>query len=419
MLDRIRAFLLSLFKAIKKVIGAAWLWLWHTRPGALARRLPMPVFLLVLALLIFSLLVATKPQTKPVEGRERVWAVKTQTVEYITTTPHISAFGELRAHRQVDLRAMVAGEVLVTGDNFEDGARVKKGETLVEIDPFNYRAAVNDAKAQLTGSKALLTERQAGANQARLELQRAEKLFKKGTVSKKTLDDKRTDYTIKKARRTQQQSVVERHLVKLERVERDLHNTKVVAPFNAYVSKIAAREGRVLNLNDRVASLSGADEYEVVFNLSDEQYGRFLMRNAEIIGSALDVYWDIGGERLALKAVIERVGAQISQSTRGVDVFARIDGAIPSNLRSGAFVTISLAAEPIDNVVSIPKDAVYGQGQVYLVENGRLQSTPLDDFIDLGDRLLVRSGLETGQTILLTRFNEAASGVAVKVLEAP
>jgi hypothetical protein len=43
----------------------------------------------------------------------------------------------------------------------------------------------------------------------------------------------------------------------------------------------------------------------------------------------------------------------------------------------------------------------------------------LQDFVDTGDALLVRSGVREGQQILLTQFNEAAAGVSVTVFEAP
>ena len=162
---------------------------------------------------------------------------------------------------------------------------------------------------------------------AQQEKARAAQLFKKGTVSKKTLDDKNTDVTIKAARAEQQQSVVDRINVQVKKAKRDLANTKVVAPFSGYLANINAREGRVLNPNDQVGTLLDSDNFDVVFNLSDAEYGRcFLERNSEVVGRPVNVVWQIGGERIELVAEIERVGAQISQTTRGVDVFARIVG---------------------------------------------------------------------------------------------
>ena len=276
---------------------------------------------------------------------------------------------------------------------------------------------MEEAEAQLKGAKALLTERKASVRLAYQDLKRARQLFEKGTVSKKTLDDRSTDHTIKKARRDQQQSVVDRLAVQVKRAQRDLDNTKVVAPFDGYLTSIAAREGRVLNPNDQIAVLFDADNFEVVFNLSDAEYGRFLQRNAEIVGRPLAIVWEVGGERIELAAIIKRVGAQISQATRGVDVYAEVEGRVPSNLRGGAFVMVELTAQPIPDVMPIPKDAIYADNQAYRIVAGRLEPVVLSDFIDDGERILLRSGLQAGDQLLLTRFNEAAPGVAVKVME--
>ena len=169
------------------------------------------------------------------------------------------------------------------------------------------------------------------------------------------LDDRKTDFTIKTARKDQQQSTVDRHKVQVKRAQRDMKNTDVVAPFDGYITQISAREGRVLNPNDQVAMLLDSDNFEVVFNLSDDEYGRFLQRNTDVIGRPVQVVWNVGGEKTTLEATIERVGAQISQATRGVDIYATLEGKIPSNLRGGAFVEVELTAQPVEGVMALPK----------------------------------------------------------------
>lgn len=384
---------------------------------ALLRRLPLPLIALTLGICVFMLLVATRPETKPVENRERVWNVAGKAVAYDIYEPRITAFGELRARREVQLRAQVSGEVVATEAGFENGALVAKGDVLLRIDPFNYETRLEEAKAQLKGAKALLTERKAAANLAREDMKRAQELFQKGTVSKKTLDDGKTDYTIKKARRDQQQSVVDRQNVAVKRAQRDLDHTRITAPFDGHVANINVRSGRVVGPNEPLAVLLDASAYEVAFNLSDAEYGRFLARNSDVIGRVLEVQWTVGSQKTRLQAEIERVGAQISQSTRGVDVFARVIGDIPSNLRGGAFVDIVLNAQPLPDVMVIPKDAVYQGDRIYVAENGRMAERRLENPIDLGRHIAIREGLEVGEIVVLTRFNEAAPGVAIRLAE--
>lgn len=402
----------QIFQPLMAALGAPL-----ARLGPRGRRIVLPFVVLVLAFFGYSLLLASKPETKPAQNQQRVWSVAAQQVARITYTPSVRAFGELRPRRQIDLRAQVAGEVVNTAAGFEDGARVTKGDVLLEIDPFNYQAALKDAQAQLKGARAVLAERKAAVEQSKRDYRRTKKLVKKGTVSKKTLDDQATDFIIKKSRRDQQQAIVDQIIVKRDRARRDLENTKLTAPFDAHVSAIGAREGRVLNPNDRVATLSDANEYEIIFNLSDADYGRFLARNTDVVGQKLEAVWALGTQQVTLQAEISRVGARISQTTRGVDVYAKVLGDLPSNVRGGAFVTIDLAAQPVPDVVVVPRRAVYGDDNVYVIIDGQLQARQLTKYIDIGDYYLVSEGLEPGEQFMLTRFNEAAPQVRVKVID--
>ena len=110
-----------------------------TRGGRLVgflRRLPLPLIVLTLGICVFMLLISTRPETKPRVNKERVWSVSARNVSYDIFEPQISVFGELRAKRQVRLRALVSGEVVGTDAKFEDGARVAEGDVLLTIDPF-------------------------------------------------------------------------------------------------------------------------------------------------------------------------------------------------------------------------------------------------------------------------------------------
>ena len=69
--------------------------------------------------------------------------------------------------------------------------------------------------------------------------------------------------------------------------------------------------------------------------------------------------------------------------------------------------------------MAIKKDALYGSNNLFTIENGRLVTRTVDDFIDDGAQILLRSGLQAGDMVLVTRFNEAAPGVAVKIVDAP
>jgi len=364
----------------------------------------LPLSVLALFILGYALLMATGSETKPISAPERSWSVTAQEAQYGDIQQSIDAFGELISRREVDLRMLVAGEVIETGKNYDDGALVKKGDVLIKIDPFNYKNAVKDTAAQLRGGTALLREREAAYELSKVEYERAEKLFDKGNVAQKYIDDRKLDVTIAESRMIQQKSAVERLDVLVARAKRDLRNTALVAPFDGYISGLQAREGRLLNINEPVATISDANSYEVRFNLSDAQYGRFLKTGTDLVGRPVDVRWNIGGETITLTAILTQVGARISQNTRGVDAIARIDGETPAALRGGAFVNVVLRGHDIPNVVAVQKTALYGDNQIYVIVDDRLQSRQVEIMGETQGNVLISSGVENGEKILLTRF---------------
>ena len=123
----------------------------------------MPLLILAGAIGIFMVLRATQPTLTPEPPEERSWTVRAAAVTFTDIQPQLQVFGEVVAGRKVELRALVAGEILETGENFREGGIVSTGDTLVLIDPFDYEAARDDAVASLSEGKARLAEIKARA----------------------------------------------------------------------------------------------------------------------------------------------------------------------------------------------------------------------------------------------------------------
>lgn len=88
--------------------------------------------------------------------------------------------GRLSAHRSANVLARVAGVLLTR--NYKEGSEVKAGQLLFRIDPAPYKAALDNAKAQLAEAQATYTN-------AKVNAQRSLALAPKGYISKSALDD--------------------------------------------------------------------------------------------------------------------------------------------------------------------------------------------------------------------------------------
>ena len=407
-------------------------------------KIALPLLTLVGAVLAVGYLQATRPEIERTGPAERARPIAASTVRIADIQPAIDAFGEVVAQRDVELRALVAGPVVAVGENFVNGGTVRAGELLVEIDPFEYRAAVTEAEAALAEARAQLAETRAeiGAEESGLaedrtqlklaerELDRREALLAKGTGAEKTVDDalvRRSDRARAlaaterriaglRARIARQQAVIARTGVALERAERDLANTRLVAPFDGYLTGVTAALGKRLGVNDRVVRLLDQARLDIRIHLSDADYGRLVSSAAGLRGRPVEVTWRAGERSFPFRAVVQRADGEVDAASGGVRVFARIEqeaSRVP--LRPGAFVEVRIPDRVYRAAARLPETALVGGDTVYAVVNGRLESRPVALLARVGNDVVVSGGIIEGESVATTRFPEIGPGVKVEV----
>ena len=407
-------------------------------------KIALPLLTLVCAVLAVGYLRATKPEIERTGFEERARPIAAATVAILDVQPSISAYGEVVAQRDVELRALVAGPVVAVGENFVNGGTVRAGDLLVEIDPFEYRAAVTEAEAALAEARAQLAETEAelGAEESGLaedrtqlalaerELARREALLAKGTAAQKTVDDalvRRSERARAvaaterraaglRARLARQDAVIARSRVALERAERDLTNTRLIAPFDGYLTGVSAALGKRLGVNDRVVRLLDQARLDIRIQLSDGDYGRLVSSAAGLRGRPVEVTWRAGERNFPFRAVIQRADGEVDAASGGVRVYARIEDAgarVP--LRPGAFVEVRIPDRVYRAAARLPETALVGGDTVYAVVEGRLEPRPVALLARVGNDVVVSGGIADGERVATTRFPEIGPGVKVQV----
>ncbi len=402
-----------------------------------------PIFVLALGIVSFVGLKATKPEVPQRPVREQVWAVKAIEADVSTFRPELVLYGQTVAGRRVELRSLVAGEVIQTGKHMREGGVVKKGEVLLRIDPFQYEGKLVEARAKLAESRAKAREIEANIASeqdalkrskeqlviAKRDLARAVPLAEKGTVSKKVADDRRmivsereqsldqrtNNLDIQQARAAQQRAVISQLDWGVRQAKRNLEDIVLEAPFDAYVTGVTAETGRIVGANDQVATLIDASWVDVRFTLSNRQYGRIVSSERTLIGREVKVLWHVGDEPIVYKALIERVGAEIAAEKGGVEIYARIDNPNkPTHIRPGAFVEVRVPDRAYKQVIRLPQTSLYGGNRVFVIEQGRLKAREVDLVGASGEQILVRGELARGDKVISTRLTAAQDGVRVE-----
>ncbi|MFK7792364.1 MAG: efflux RND transporter periplasmic adaptor subunit [Devosiaceae bacterium] len=398
------------------------------------------------AVTVMQRLIAARPEAPQRPAFERQVPVLTQTVQAATHSPTIQVFGEVVAGRLVDMRALVGGEITAVHPNLEAGRRINEGEALVEIDRFSYEGAVVEAQANLAeararaaesrGRTALETDQLARALEqvdfAQRDLERAQQLATRGSLTERDLEtrqltlsqrqqaveQRQANLTIEEARLAQQVASIDRLEWRLRQAQRDLERTELQAPFTGVVRSESVEAGRLISVNDVIATLYDDTALNVRFTLSDSQFGRLAGEPEPLVGRPIGVTWSTGGQNVEFSGVIDRLDADISAASGGVALFGRItNDQMPVNLRPGAFVSVSLADRAFDDTIRIPEAALYNTDHVFIVAEDRLLRQNVELVAWDGSHALVRPLSDMpldGAEIVTSRLTDAGDGVAVR-----
>ena len=359
------------------------------------KRVNPTVLLLVGTFFIISLLRSTKDEPVMLVIEEKSWPVSVIEAQYDDVNPTLALFGEVITSRRSELRALVGGQVIEVGENFKEGAVVKKGELLLKIDDFEYRNSVIEETAKLEVMNR--------------DFERADELFKQGSISEQFRDNALLE-------KTQQELV-------LSESEKDLRDTELFAPFDGVINDVQATLGKqVSTFNDKIGEIIDIKNMEVRFSISKAQYGRLLEDESAIVGRAIEMKWTVGQRDLIFDAYISRVGAEITSNTGGVNIFANIelDNDQETPLRPGAFVRLRMPDKTYKSVISIPETAVYEDEYIYIIKDQRLKKAVIvisgydqsNVLIQPAEDLMIQNG----DLIVTNQLREAGEGVKVDIL---
>lgn len=363
-----------------------------------------PLLLLGITVLVIVALALTRPRLQPVALEERIWPVDVVTAARGDEQPALELYGEVVAGRRSELRALVPGQIVNVGPGFREGARVRKGDLIVEIDPFNYQ---ND----LIEQRALLGEAEVRLSTAKRNLERIRELYTAQNVSEQNLDDALLAVEQHSAAREQAR-------VAVARAERALQETRLIAPYDGVLNGVSADLGKQLGINDKVAEIIDTDRLEIGFTLSNAQFGRVVGDAAGLEGRPVEALWQMGAVTQIFVAQVERVGAEIDSTSGGMNIYATVVSDADTLLRPGAFVQVRLPDRLYADVFRIPESGIYGDDTVYVIDDGRMRARRVQVvgyagndvlFVPAGEPLVV-----SGDAIIITQIREGGDGIRVE-----
>ncbi|NPC69553.1 efflux RND transporter periplasmic adaptor subunit [Corallococcus exiguus] len=300
-----------------------------------------------------------------------------------------SAVGTVMALRGVTLSAELPG--VVNDIRFENGASVKKGQVLVQLD-------TSSEQAQLAGAEA-------DAELSRLNRERAEKLNAQGANTQSDLDAVRA--------RSLQSSATVAHLKSL------IAKKTIRAPFDGRIGIRQVELGQLVSPGNPIASLQSSTPALVEFQLPQQALAQ--VKQGQKVRLRVDVF---PGE--SWEGDLTTINPEVELSSRNVRMRATVPNA-DGRLLPGMFASVEVLSDASEQVVAIPATAVlfapYGDSVFTLSEGkdaaGKAALLARQQFVRLGERrgdyVAVTSGLKPGQTVVSSGVFKLKNGMAVVV----
>lgn len=372
------------------------------------KAIAIPVLILMASVGIYQILHATKPEPEKKEEAPRPLSLFVESVRQVDKTLNVKVTGEVRARNEIDLVAQVTGRIVSMSEAFTEGSAVQPGEVLVEIDDRDYRVAVASAEARVAEAEVRLEQALADAD-----------------VARKLLIDRvnPTALALKKPQVAQARAALKAAKVELQRAELDLERTQLTVPFNGRVKSRLAGLGQFVTPGTPLGRVFATDQVEVRLALTDAQL-RTLGKQMGYVAASEDeaprvVFSnDMAGKTHYWHGYLKSIDAAIDSNTRSIYALAVLDQPYQQDtdipMAVGMYVEAEVVGREVSQATLIPRSALRPGNVVFTIEEGLLKRNDVDVVFQDDEFVLLASGVQTGQDVVVSPIRNPIEGMAVE-----
>jgi multidrug efflux system membrane fusion protein len=317
-----------------------------------------------------------------------------------TVPVYLDYIGTTEAIRTVTLQAQVTGYLANRGA--PDGADVKQGELLYQIDPRDYQAALNQVKAQAQHDAA-------AHDYARASQHRNSVLSNDGWVAKDTFDQTTSNFQ-------QSEATLAADAAAIQTAELRLGYTEIRAPFAGRLGKSLVHEGTLINAaGTQFNTLVELDPIYATFNPSETELAA-IMRSRSKAPLPVDVQASDDAQQ-RFSGVLSFLDNMVDRSTGTIMARATISNP-DHTLLPGEFVHVHVHIADQPDALLVPQVAL-GSGQfgrfVYVVgKDGKAEQRIVSPGAAYGSLIVIDKGVNEGDMIIVGNLQKIAAGVPVQ-----
>jgi RND family efflux transporter MFP subunit len=375
------------------------------------------VAFVLVGILIFGALKAGKPQIEKASKAPSPPAVKIVEVETGSRNVMITSEGTVRASQEISLVPEVAGKVLSVSPSLASGGRFRKGETLLSIDPVDYRLALTLAEAKVRDAESIL---QLTQEEAQVALEEWRMFPADGSES----SDSPPPLVVKEPQLAAAKAGLEAARADLEKARLNLDRTEVKAPFDGRVMEENVDVGQYVVPGQALASLYSTQTAEIALPLEVDDLFWFHVPGftpGDNPGSPATVRATVAGRDLSWQGEVVRSDGRLDERTRMIKVVVAVDEPYAKKppLIVGLFVTVEIEGSTLPDSAAVPRSALRQDDVVWVVDDeDRLAFRKVDVARPQGDEVLIKAGLRQGDRVVVSPLKAATDGMSVMIMTA-
>jgi RND family efflux transporter MFP subunit len=380
------------------------------------KRVLLPLLVIVIALVLTFVLVKSRKTPKPHETPYLGPLVEIGVLTKANRQILVSGTGSAQSRYEVSITPQVKGRVSELSPQMVAGGTFQKDELLFAIEDVDYQLAIAHAQANLA--------------QAELELLRNENLAELARKEWHSLNSESAlepnplvvyEPQLKSAR-----ALRDAAQANVKQAELNLQRTRVYAPFDCYVRSEQLEIGQFLNTGAPVATVAGIDQIEIVVPVSLDEivWLQVPRKGTKQRGSLAKVELQSGGRTFHWQGEITRALGEIDPRNRMARVVVTVNDPFAedteqanllNDLLPGMFVNVQLLGEELPDVISVPRGALHDNDTIWVIDDeNRLHIREVDILRRERNEVLIRSGLDANEKIVLTNLSGAAEGMLLR-----
>lgn len=324
-------------------------------------------------------------------------SVRVETVGTLEATQPKPFNGTVAAKETVNLVPRVSGYLEKVA--FQEGATVKEGDLLFNIEDTVYEISVRVAES-------VVRQIEAEIDLAKKELERIVILRKSNAVTEQDLDESQRTISLQEAR-------LDEAKAKLDQAKNDLSYTKIHAPLTGRIGAKQYSEGNYLTPTSGVlATIVQFDPITVKFSMSVADFMRY-SKDGQGLGQTNIEILRADGTPYQGEFKFDFLDNQVDRRTDSITIFLICQN--PNNiLLPGTFTRVQISErfekpQPAVNVTALMTDGSNYYVYVLGAEN-KVERRNVTVGAQVYDHQIVTSGLEPGETVIVGGLNKVKPG---------